>query len=168
MEIRELGPDDGLAYRAVRLRALELAPMAFASTVTEESAHPEAFWTEMAERIAASMESTIFALDRGEAVLGGTAFVSVSPEPPHEAYVGAMWVDSDLRGAGWADALLEAAERFASQLGAELLTLWVSSENELARRFYERHGYRSTGVSEPQSSGILAELLEKPLSAAGL
>lgn len=167
MEIRELGPSDGLAYRDVRLRALREAPTAFASTFEEESGHPDAFWVDLVSRTAHAMEAAVLAVDRGDGNLAGTAFVRVSSEPPHDGYVGAMWVDEDLRGAGWADALLEAAERFAQRLGATAVELWVSGSNPLARRFYERNGYRPTGVQEPQSSGIIAHMLLKPLLPPG-
>lgn len=163
VEIRELGSNDGLAYRDVRLRALREAPTAFASTHAEESAHPEAFWEDLVARTADAMEATLFAVDRGDGSLAGTAFVRVAVEPPHGGYVGAMWVDADLRGAGWADALLESAERFARRLGSEEVTLWVSESNPPAWRFYARHGYRPTGATEPQSSGINAYMLTKPL-----
>jgi GNAT superfamily N-acetyltransferase len=164
MEIRQLTAEDGLAYRNVRLRALREAPAAFASTHAEEAAHPEAFWRDLLVRTAAAMEATIFAVDRGDGALAGTTFVRVAPEPPHDAYVGAMWVDEDLRGAGWADRLLESAEDFARRLGSATLELWVSETNPPARRFYERHGYRPTGVTEPQPSGVIAHMLTKPLS----
>lgn len=168
MEIRELGPGDGLAYRDVRLRALREAPTAFASTLEEESAHPEAFWQDLVAKTAESMEATVFAVDRGDGTLAGSAFVRVSAQPPHDGYVGAMWVDEDLRGAGWADALLESAERFAQRLGSQAVELWVSGSNPLAQRFYERNGYRPTGVTEPQISGIIAQMLIKPLPPSGI
>lgn len=163
MEIRPLGPDDGLAYRDVRLRALREAPEAFASTFEEESNQSDAFWRDLVARTAGAMEAEILAIDRGDGTLAGTAFVRVSSDPPHDGYVGAMWVDEDLRGAGWGDALLEHAEGFARRLGCGAVELWVSGSNPLAQRFYERNGYRPTGVQEPQSSGIIAHMLLKPL-----
>jgi ribosomal protein S18 acetylase RimI-like enzyme len=167
MEIREVGAAEGLAYREIRLRALRAAPTAFASTFDEESAHPDDFWQDLVARTAGAMEAAILAVDRGDGTFAGTAFVRVSAEPPHDGYVGAMWVDEDLRGAGWADALLDEAERFSQRLGSAAVELWVSGSNPLAQRFYERNGYRPTGVEEPQSSGIIAHMLLKPLPPAG-
>lgn len=163
MEIRELGSADGLAYRDVRLRALREAPTAFASTFEEESTQSDEFWQDLASGTAAAMEAAIFAVDRGDGALAGSAFVRVSAQPPHDGYVGAMWIDQDLRGAGWADALLEAAERFSQRLGSQAIELWVSGSNPLALRFYERNGYRLTGVTEPQISGIVAHMMIKQL-----
>lgn len=164
MNIRQLGRDDGLAYRDVRLRALREAPTAFASTLAEESAHPEDFWRDLVARTADAMEAALFAVDRGDGALAGTAFVQVAVDPPNDGYVGAMWVDEDLRGGGWADALLEAAEQFAVRLGSTEVTLWVSENNPPAWRFYERHGYRATRTTEPQPSGITAHMLTKSLA----
>jgi len=167
MEVRELRADEGLAYREIRLRSLRDAPTAFASTFDEESGQTDEIWQDMATRTAEAMEAAILVVDRGDGALAGTAFVRVSLDPPHDGYVGAMWVDEDLRGAGWADALLETAERFAQRLGSSAIELWVSGSNPLAQRFYERNGYRPTGVQEPQSSGIIAHMLLKPLISPG-
>jgi ribosomal protein S18 acetylase RimI-like enzyme len=163
MKIRELSSADGLAYRDIRFRSLREAPTAFASTFEEESTQSDEFWHDLVSKSDGAMEAAIFAVDRGDGTLAGCAFARVSPEPPHDGYVGAMWVDEDLRGAGWGDALLEAAERFSQRLGSQAIELWVSGSNHLALRFYERNGYRLTGVTEPQISGIVAHMMIKQL-----
>jgi GNAT superfamily N-acetyltransferase len=163
MQIRQLRADEGLAYRDIRLRALREAPHAFAATLEEEAAQPASFWLDLIARTAEAMEAALFVAERDDRTLGGTAFVRVSPEPPHGGYVGAMWVDEDLRGSGAADALLEAAERFALALGSSEVTLWVSDANPIARRFYERNGYVATSVAERQTSGITALMMLKPI-----
>ncbi len=175
MQLRQLRADEGLAYRDVRLRALQQAPEAFAATYDEEAAQPDAFWLDLVARTANAMEAAMFTIERPEATpaaptnLAATTFVRVSPTPPHDAYIGAMWLDPDLRGPlaasedRWADLLLQAAEHFARTLGSPAITLWVAESNPAAHRFYERNGYRPTGQSEPQPSGITAHLLHKPL-----
>ena len=164
MEIRELGEHDGLAYRDVRLRALRLAPRAFGATYEEESTQSDEFWIDLVARTARSMESAVFALDRGGGTLAGTAYVRVLPDPPHDGSIGAMWVDEDLRGSGWAEALLGAAERFARALGAGAVTLWVAGGNERAQRFYARIGYVATGIEEPSMRAAPTLLLRKDLA----
>lgn len=170
MQLRQLRPDEGLAYRDVRLRSLREAPEAFASTHEEESQQPDDFWRDLIRRTAQSMEAAVFTVERDDGTLAATAFVRVSPAPPHDGYIGAMWLDADLRGAGdpsgapgWADQLLAAAEHFARALGSESVGLWVSESNPRAQRFYERNGYRPTGLREPQPSGITASHLVKPV-----
>ncbi|MEX2230207.1 MAG: GNAT family N-acetyltransferase [Dehalococcoidia bacterium] len=167
MEVRALRADEGLAYRDVRLRSLRLAPAAFGSTYAEESVRDEQFWRELMDRTANAMEAELFAVDRGDGTLAGTTFVRVSPDPPHDGHVGAMWVDEDLRGGGWAEDLLTAAERFARRLGASGVTLWVEESNARARRLYERCGYLPTGVTEPSVHGGTTLLLRKDLDAFG-
>ena len=161
MEVRALRADEGLAYRDVRLRALRLAPEAFGSTWEEESVQPDDFWRDLVARTADAMEGELFAVDRGDGTLAGTAFVLVLPDPPHDGYIGAVWVDDDLRGGGWADALLDAAERFARSLGAHGVTMWVEDSNARARRFSERRGYVHTGIGETSDRGGVTLLLRK-------
>jgi len=164
VEIRALRAEEGLAYREVRLRALRLAPQAFATSYAEEAAQPDAFWIERAERAAEAMGVASFVLDRGNGTLAGTAFVRVNEDPPHDAFIGAMWVDEDLRGAGWADALLDAAERHAMRYGATAAELWVEADNARAQRVYLRHGYAPTGIEQPAPQGGTVRLMRKELS----
>ena len=172
MHLRQLRPDEGLAYRDVRLRSLREAPEAFASTFEEESTQPDAFWLDLVDRTAEAMGSAILTVERDDGTLAATTYVRVAPDPPHDAYIGAMWLDADLRGPretpdgpGWADQLLAAAEHFARTLGSQSIELWVSESNPRAQRFYQRNGYRPTGLTEPQPSGITAHHLVKPLAA---
>ena len=60
-----------------------------------------------------------------------------------ELYVVPAW-----RGQGVGSVLLEAAEQLTRGRGGELLEINLDGEDVGARRFYERHGYRS---SEPGS-----------------
>lgn len=46
------------------------------------------------------------------------------------------------RGAGVGHALMEAAEEYAREVGAELLDVGLVHTNDGARRFYEREGFR--------------------------
>ncbi len=61
-------------------------------------------------------------------------------------YIASIAVDAQLRGQGVGLALLEDAERYFS--GARHMFLCVSSFNWRARAFYERHGYKVTGLLE--------------------
>ena len=161
MEIRRLRADEGLAYRTVRLRALELEPEAYGQTLAEALADPEQLWHALAASVAAGGPCALFVLDRGDGAggdLAGTLYASVSEAPPHLGQLGAMWVDPDLRAQGWADALMEAARAWAARWGAPGVTLWVASGNERAWRFYARHGFQPTGVVERWDSGEAMEL----------
>ena len=150
--------DEGLAYRAVRLRALELEPAAYGQTLAEALADPEPLWHDLAASVAGDGPRAMFVIDGGDGVLVGTLYAAVSDVPPHFALLGAMWVDPELRAQGWADALLDTVQAWATRWGAPGLTLWVSSGNERAWQFYARHGFQPTGGIERWEGGEAMEL----------
>lgn len=161
MDLRRLRADEGLAYRAVRLRALELEPRAYGQTLAEALADPEQTWHDLAASVDGDDARALFVVDRGDGVLGGTLYAAVSDEPPHFGSLGAMWVDPDLRSQGWADALMEEAVAWASRWGAAGLTLWMGAGNERAWRLYQRHGFQPTGnIERWESDGEPREALE--------
>lgn len=87
--------------------------------------------------------------------------------PPIEAgegYVSCLATHASRRGEGIGTALLNEAARLALARGCETLVLDVSSENDRARRLYERLGFRVTAehrFKEPQKAGIPSHLRMK-------
>lgn len=158
MEIRRLRAGEGLAYRAVRLRALEREPAAYGQTLAEALADPEQVWHDLAAAVASDGPRAMFVIDGGDANLVGTLYAALSETPPHLGELGAMWVDPDLRAQGWADALLETAQAWTARWGAPGLALWVAGGNERAWRFYARHGFQPTGGVERWEGGEAMEL----------
>ncbi|MDA0301983.1 MAG: GNAT family N-acetyltransferase [Chloroflexi bacterium] len=148
MELRRLRADEGHAYRAVRLRALEAEPQAYGQTLAEALADPDTLWDDLAASVAGDDPRALFVVDRGDGALAGTLYVAISEAPPHFGTLGAMWVDEDLRAHGWADALMESALAWATGWGAAGMSLWVASGNERALRLYTRHGFQPTGNIE--------------------
>jgi ribosomal protein S18 acetylase RimI-like enzyme len=65
-----------------------------------------------------------------------------------------LYVRPAARGEGVGSALLSAAESALAAAGADVVALEAMADNEAARRFYERHGYRPHRVE-----------LEKPVGA---
>jgi GNAT superfamily N-acetyltransferase len=57
----------------------------------------------------------------------------------------AMWLHPDLRGTGAAHALVSSLKAWAAEVGATQIRLKVVETNSIARRFYERAGFRATG-----------------------
>ena len=161
MELRRLRADEGLAYRAVRLRALETEPTAYGQTLAEALADPEQTWHDLAASVAGDDPRALFVVDRGTGDLAATLYAAISDAPPHLGRLGAMWVDEDLRAQGWADALMETAVQWAERWGAGGLSLWVAADNARARRLYERHGFAPTGeVSRWDADGVPREAHE--------
>ena len=61
---------------------------------------------------------------------------------PGSLYINTLWVDTNLRGFGLADALLDCAGALAEDMGLRSLSLFAWHDNERARAFYARHGFR--------------------------
>lgn len=69
------------------------------------------------------------------------------PWPPDFLAIVDLVVLPQHRGQGIGEALLAAAEDEARKLGVAALDLNVAAPNESARRFYERHGFRTDLVT---------------------
>ncbi len=63
-----------------------------------------------------------------------------------EGYIGNVAVLPAFRRRGIADALLDAAEALAREMGLRFLTLEVRAGNAPAVALYEKHGYRRVGT----------------------
>lgn len=61
----------------------------------------------------------------------------------------ALYVHPDQMGQGVGRALLTESVARCSAAGHGRLLLWVLKENDRARRFYERAGFRADGAEEP-------------------
>ncbi|HVB43524.1 MAG TPA: GNAT family N-acetyltransferase [Streptosporangiaceae bacterium] len=144
--IRRADPSQWAACRRVRLAALADAPDAFSSTLERELAFDEQAWR---QRLASG--ATFLAWQDGEPV--GTASGVAADLDPEHAVPGSrqlvgMWVDPAVRGLRVADRLVEAVAAEAKAQGAARLVLWVTDVNGRARAFYQRMGFRPTGVRD--------------------
>ena len=80
-------------------------------------------------------------------------FVHLGPSPdaehdPHSTgHIFSIHVDPDVVGTGVGRALMDAAMRRLRADGFVLATLWVVVDNQRARRFYTKLGWRPDGVS---------------------
>ncbi len=63
-----------------------------------------------------------------------------------------MWVHASYRGTHVATELLGAVVEWARAGGARTIALWVTKDNDRARRFYERMGFEITGDVQPLPS----------------
>lgn len=65
-----------------------------------------------------------------------------------------IYVEPSYRNAGVGSALIERAERALADRPVDVVSLEVMSENDAARRFYRRHGYRPhrTEMEKPTES----------------
>lgn len=62
------------------------------------------------------------------------------------AWLHDIYIDDAVRSCGAGKLLIEGAVKVAKEFGAEKLMLMAASQNELAREFFERNGFRTTMV----------------------
>jgi RimJ/RimL family protein N-acetyltransferase len=148
--IRRVSTDDVEVYRDIRLRALRDAPSAFASSYDAEAARSQDDW---ADRVAAASNgderATFLAFDGGVCVgLAGCGHDDLGAD----RQLVSMWVAPSHRGTGVAGELVDAVLGWAADMGARRVGLWVTRDNDRAKRFYERAGFTPTGDVQPLPS----------------
>ena len=150
MHVALLQPADAHQYRALMLRAYEVASDAFTSTAEERAAEPESYWV---KRIgSASGLSAAFGAFEGRELIGTVALeFSAKRKTRHKALVIGMYVVPAARGSGAGRALLGAAVDHAkAREGVRMLTLTVTEGNESAFNLYSAAGFQAFGV-EPMA-----------------
>ncbi len=149
--VRPFEPGEWRIYRDLRLRALADSPDAFARTLAEEQAQPDAAWPARLEGgVASSGDLPLLAELDGEAV--GFVWGHVDPEDATVAYVFQMWVARKARRHGLGRALMSALIDWAASR-VDRLELSVTLTNESARRLYETLGFEPFGEPVPLRAG---------------
>jgi len=150
VEIRRIRADEGLELKALRLRALAEAPLAFGSSLAREEAFAESMWHQRASGAASgSARATFIAVNVGRWVGMATGVARHEDGPEHSPMLVGMFVDTSQRGRGVGAALVERVTEWARALGAKSLHLWATSTNRPAIALYERCGFTLTGQSRP-------------------
>lgn len=142
VRIRRAEGTDWAVVRALRLRALRDAPLAFASTHDREVGFTEETWR---ARIAGS--ALFLAEDAGRVV--GTATGLAHPDRSGELMLLAMYVVPRARGRRVAAALTDAVVAEARGRGFRRVSLFVVESNTAAWTAYRRSGFVPTGVTMP-------------------
>ena len=149
MRLRRIHAGDAVPLRELRLRALQEASYAFATTFAEGSARPAEYW-ETWTRKPADEQVTIVAVD-GERWVG-MASGWLADQAPGRAWLAQLWVDPGVRRAGLGLRLIEAVAGWARERGMVALELSVTSNNPAAAAFYTRAGFVETGHRRPLPS----------------
>lgn len=123
---------------------------------------PEAFLTGLAIerrvtfwRDAIEAGGTVWVVEHGGAVAG---FASIGPArddelPAAAGEIYAIYLDPDLWGSGLGRVLFAAAVEDLRRGGSAPLILWVLTDNERGRRFYEAAGWHLDGARRPIEIG---------------
>jgi RimJ/RimL family protein N-acetyltransferase len=138
--IRRAAPGDEPILRELRIAALTDSPSAFSSTLERELNRTAENW-----RSWVTPPSVTFILESGENKPCG--IVAGAPEASDRsiAVLMSMWVDPSHRGTGAASQLIASIQQWAVELNLREVRLLVNEENPVARRCYERLGFRATG-----------------------
>ena len=147
MQIRRLGPDDALNYRALRIRALWEFPEAFTSSFEEDEKQPIETW-----EVRLGGENILFwGAFEGDTLCGMVGLErETRAKNRHKGSVIGMYVSQEYFGTGMGKALIDALLDGARELALELLVLTVTEGNTVATNFYEAAGFRSFGI-EPRA-----------------
>lgn len=163
-EVRPVIGGEGPRLRELRLRAIEDAPRAFASTAEEEAVRPEAHWAELAYQSELADAVVVFVAGDGERWLAMAAGRWFDRERGI-AQLWGMWVDPVVRRLGIGERLVAEVRRWAVGHGATFLRLGVTEGAGDAASFYERLGFVRTGEARPlaRDEAITAVFLVRPL-----
>jgi ribosomal protein S18 acetylase RimI-like enzyme len=150
VRIRRVAAGEADTLRAVRLRALADAPLAFGSTYAREAAYPRERWAAWASESADGRgQATFLAVDGESDAVVGLAFTVIDAADDALAHLFSMWVAPEARRSGAGGALVDAVVRWATAAGAQRVRTAVTVGNDAAARLYERGGFRDTGLREP-------------------
>ena len=142
LQIRRLAPADAALFREIRLEGLRNNPEAFGNTFEAESARPLILFSERLR------DSEMLGAFEGSEIVGiAGLLVGKGPKETHKGTLVGMYVRQEARNRGVGRRLVEAVIDRARQQ-VELIQLAVVSDNESARRLYDRLGFVQYGVEK--------------------
>jgi ribosomal protein S18 acetylase RimI-like enzyme len=156
--IEAVAQRDASLLKDARLRALRDAPGAFSSTFEKESVLSDADWAERAAQWSGDRSITYLAKDANAPC--GIAAAYLDQENAGLAHLVSMWVAPTYRRLGIGAALVQRIFDWARAKNIPRLTLLVTSNNDVAIRFYERLGFALTGQTTPHANDPSLDDLE--------
>ncbi|WP_242701689.1 GNAT family N-acetyltransferase [Arthrobacter cavernae] len=170
--IRRLARSDWRLLRDVRLEMIADTPMAYIESLAAARRQTDTQWQERASAMAEDSSITLVA-DGGEDGSRISALMRVVVKHPQDlgkpkqVMLSSVYVAPEHRGLGLADQLLlESCAVAETELGAGIIELGVHEDNARALRFYQRHGFCTTGASRPypQDNSRSELVMERRLS----
>jgi len=151
VRIRTTKADDAAAYRDLRLEGLRDHPEVFGADYATSAARPIEYWQERMSIGAGGEHGVTYVADASGELIGMTALVRNDlAKTRHAGSIFGVYTHPNWRGAGVADALLEACVAYARELGLRVVLLGVVTTNASAIRLYQRCGFTVYGV-EPEA-----------------
>ncbi len=139
--LRVLNQDDVIEFRALRLKALEMHPGYFSSTLEDARNHPDSYWLETLD----GKGKCVFGLfdSKSDKMVGITAVFTWREDPSGKTGVMAMsYIAPEYRGKGYADLFYKARIDFAKEYEPwTQLTIGHRRGNERSRKAMLRHGF---------------------------
>jgi len=144
--IRRIRPDDGPAWRALRLEMLADTPIAYVETVDQAETRPVESWSERAaSRAAGDREATFLAESAGQIVASAGGMT----DERGRTIIVSVYITPAFRGTGLIGRLVEEIAAWSLAAGRKDLVLDVAMENPRAVAAYARLGFVPTGGTTP-------------------
>jgi GNAT superfamily N-acetyltransferase len=142
VKLHQLSSDDWRLWRIVRLQALEEAPHAFGTTLSDWQGEGdrESRWRNRLDDVPFNVVALV-----GGHPIGQASGTDLDDRLSVELI--SMWVAPISRGTGIGDALIDAVVGWAEGIGAQSVSLAVKDANSHAIALYERAGFVDRGVS---------------------
>ena len=153
--VTRIRADQWRILRDVRLRALEDAPYAFGTTLSEGEQRTNRDWQDMARDHATLSDRAYFIAYVGDNPCG---MAGCYRRASNVVMLTAMWVAPEFRGKNIGEQIVCAVIEWAREGGATTLEAWVS-ENNPARFFYQKIGFEETSLTEPLRSDSKIQII---------
>ncbi|MCB9798450.1 GNAT family N-acetyltransferase [Candidatus Nomurabacteria bacterium] len=142
IEIIKLHPDQWELFKDIRLKSLQVEPIAFGSSYELEKERSEEQWRQSLEKNWLEETSWQYFAMEGEKVVGFMgAYIDALPRLRHVAHLKAVFVETEYRGKGISKRLFEFLTDKLKEAGVLKLQLLVNKENERAVAFYKKLGF---------------------------
>lgn len=158
-EIRALGKGDLQMFRAIRLEALQLAPMAFGSSFDVENAYSDGMFARHLEQVNGNVIIGAFEDEQLIGIAGLYRHERISER--HRGTLWSLYVSPKARGRQLGKALVEKVIEYAQDRFV-ILNAKVVATNEVAKRIYHELGFKTYGL-EPKSLMVQGQYLDQNL-----
>ncbi|MFQ3230194.1 GNAT family N-acetyltransferase [Reinekea sp.] len=139
-KVRVLEPNDSLAYRKLRLEALQTNPEYFGSSYDQQKRLDKLYFESLIEQ--RSAKGTMLGAYIEGKLVGMCGIAYETQLIPSAAEIIQMYVTPEFQGLGLGRLLILEAERFSKSDGVRFLVLEVFKHNRKAVSLYETAGFQ--------------------------